>query len=98
MLSIVEDNEEVNFIENIKIDSIPIDEQLHLKNVYDTIVGVINSIENENDREILKLRLIDDKGLDEISKEINLPLSTVNYRINKMLEILRPKLKLLLEL
>ena len=98
LLSIVEDNEEVNYIENIKLDSIPIDEQLHLKNVYETIVGVINSIENEKDREILKLRLIEDKGLDEISKEINLPLSTVNYRINKMLEILRPKLKLLLEL
>ena len=78
--------------------SIPIDEQLHLKNVYETIVGVINSIENEKDREILKLRLIGDKGLDEISKEVNLPLSTVNYRINKMLVLLRPKLKLLLEL
>ncbi len=98
LLSIVEDNEEVNYIENIKIDSIPIDEQLHLKNVYDTIVGLINSIEIEKDREILKLRLIDDKRLDEISKEVNLPLSTVNYRINKMLVLLRPKLKLLLEL
>ncbi len=95
---IVEDSGELNYLDNVKFDEISADEKLYLKDSLNTIFKVLDSIEDTTDRQLLKLRFLEDKGLDEIAKEVNLPLSTVNYRIKKTLNIVKPKLMKLLEM
>ena len=44
------------------------------------------------ERKIIKLRIIEEMKYEDISKELNLPLSTINYKLNNALGEIRKKL------
>jgi len=55
------------------------------------ILKIIDSIDDLTDRKIVNLRLVDCLGYEEISKEVNLVVSTVHYRFNKKMNELKVK-------
>lgn len=61
------------------------------------IKKAINDINNELDRDIIIKRLVENKKFEIISKELNVPITTIHYRLNKTLEILRKKLNFLIK-
>lgn len=61
------------------------------------IKKAINDINDELDRDIIIKRLVENKKFEIISKELNVPITTIHYRLNKTLEILRKKLNFLIK-
>jgi RNA polymerase sigma-70 factor (ECF subfamily) len=70
-------------------DIINSETMLHIKNA-------IDSLDDEIERIIIIKRIIDNLKFDEISKELNIPIATVHYKLNKALTKLRNKLNYLI--
>jgi RNA polymerase sigma-70 factor (ECF subfamily) len=60
------------------------------------INSAIASLDDEIERIIIIKRIIDNLKFDEISKELNIPIATVHYKLNKALTKLRNKLNYLI--
>ncbi|OGU96016.1 MAG: hypothetical protein A2475_02615 [Ignavibacteria bacterium RIFOXYC2_FULL_35_21] len=81
-----------NLLEAIASDDRSIIDKLDLQTVSDAILKAIEEIENDSERKIIKLRIIEEMKYEDISKELNLPLSTINYKLNNALGEIRKKL------
>lgn len=60
------------------------------------IKKAINELDDDLDRTIIIKRIIEQKKFDEISKELNIPIATIHYKLNKSLDKLRNKLNFLI--
>ena len=77
-------------------DEKTIEEEIDSNETVQIILETIDAIEDETDRILIKKRIVDGLKYNEIAEDTNMKLSTVHYRIDKVMEILRPKLKKLL--
>jgi RNA polymerase sigma-70 factor (ECF subfamily) len=71
------------------LDIINTETMLHIKNA-------IESLDDEIERIIIIKRIIENLKFDEISKELNIPIATIHYKLNKALTKLRNKLNYLI--
>lgn len=60
------------------------------------IKKAINELDDDLDRTIIIKRIIEQKKFAEISKELNIPIATIHYKLNKSLDKLRNKLNFLI--
>lgn len=60
------------------------------------IKKAINELDDEIDKTIIIMRIVEQKKLDEMSKLLNLPIATIHYKLTKSLDKLRLKLDFLL--
>ncbi len=60
------------------------------------IKKAINELDDELDRIIIIKRIVEQKKFDEISKELDMPIATIHYKLNKSLDKLRNKLNFLI--
>ncbi|HRP02094.1 MAG TPA: RNA polymerase sigma factor [Candidatus Kapabacteria bacterium] len=60
------------------------------------IKEAINALDDELDKIIIIRRIVEQKKFEEISKELNIPITTIHYKLNKCLDKLRMKLKFLI--
>lgn len=94
--SIDEKNEDNEIKYDVKSD----DTDLADSNILDNektyfIKKAIDSLDDKLEKEIIYMRIFQDKKFDEISKELNIPIATIHYKLNKSLNILRKKLNFL---
>lgn len=60
------------------------------------IKKAINELDDELDKVIIIKRIVEQKKFDEISKELNIPIATIHYKLNKSLDKLKTKLNFLI--
>lgn len=94
--SIDEKNEDNEIKYDVKSD----DTDLADSNILDNektyfIKKAIDSLDDKLEKEIIYMRIFQEKKYDEISKELNIPIATIHYKLNKSLNILRKKLNFL---
>ena len=94
--SIDEKNEDNEIKYDVKSD----DNDLADSNILDNekayfIKKAIDSLDDKLDKDIIYMRIFQEKKFDEISKELNIPIETIHYKLNKSLNILRKKLNFL---
>lgn len=94
--SIDEKNEDNEIKYDVKSD----DNDLADSNILDNekayfIKKAIDSLDDKLDKDIIYMRIFQEKKFDEISKELNIPIATIHYKLNKSLNILRKKLNFL---
>lgn len=94
--SIDEKNEDNEIKYDVKSD----DTDLADSNILDNektyfIKKAIDSLDDKLEKEIIYMRIFQEKKFDEISKELNIPIATIHYKLNKSLNILRKKLNFL---
>lgn len=83
-------------LERIPMEDKNIDEEISSDESVKIILDTIEGIENETDRTLVKKRIIDGLKYNEIAEDTGMKLSTIHYRIDKTMDIIRPKLKKLL--
>jgi RNA polymerase sigma-70 factor (ECF subfamily) len=83
--------------EHNKFDIIPDDtdliEDLHSKDIIRIINEEIEKIEDELDREIFIKRVVEGIKYNEIAKMMDMPVATVHYRINNLINEMKPRLQ-----
>ena len=94
--SIDEKNEDNEIKYDVKSD----DNDLADSNILDNekayfIKKAIDSLDDKLDKDIIYMRIFQEKKFDEISKELNIPIASIHYKLNKSLNILRKKLNFL---
>ena len=62
------------------------------------ITKAVETIGDETEKMILKKRIYENMKLDEISKELNIPLASVHYKLNRALKKVKPIIENVLEL
>jgi len=92
--------DEKNEDNEIKYDVKSDDNDLADSNILDNekayfIKKAIDSLDDKLDKDIIYMRIFQEKKFDEISKELNIPIATIHYKLNKSLNILRKKLNFL---
>lgn len=60
------------------------------------IKKAINELDDDIDKTIIIMRIVEQKKIDEMSKLLNLPIATIHYKLTKSLDKLRLKLNFLL--
>ncbi len=88
-----EDDENLNFIDLINSDEKSILENIEEREILKIVYEAIESIEDELDKTLFKMRIIENKNFSVISKEMDLPIATIHYRVNQTLKKLQTKLK-----
>lgn len=83
--------DEYEFDENDISDNSNLEDDVSEKDLVINILKIIDSISDTTDRRIVYLRLVDSLGYEEISKDVNLVVSTVHYRFNKKMNELKMK-------
>lgn len=91
-----EDDENLNFIDLIDSDEKSILDNIEEREILKIINDTIESIEDELDKTLFKMRIIENKNFSVISKEMDLPIATIHYRVNQTLKKLQHKLKKLI--
>jgi len=94
--SIDEKNEDNEIKYDVKSD----DTDLADSNILDNekayfIKKAIDSLDDKLDKDIIYMRIFQEMKFDEISKELNIPIATIHYKLNKSLNLLRKKLNFL---
>ncbi len=93
-----EDNEDENMIDMIGSEEKSVVEEIEEREIIKIINDAIESIEDETDKKLLKMRIIENKNFSVISKEINVPIATIHYRVNQTLKKLKNKLEKFIEI
>jgi RNA polymerase sigma-70 factor (ECF subfamily) len=70
--------------------------ELHSKDVARLVREAIESITDKTEQELVKMKIYDELKYEEIAGLMNMPLSTVHYKINKACKFLRNKLSVLM--
>lgn len=88
-----EDREEVGILAKMQSDETSIEDEINSREVMQLISEAIESIKDETDKKLVKMRLYDDIKYNEIAKLTGIPIATIHYRIDKAMSELRGKLK-----
>jgi RNA polymerase sigma factor (sigma-70 family) len=88
--------EDSDKMERIPMEDKNIDEEISSEETVAIIMEAIEAIEDDTDRMLIKLRIVEGMKYNEIAQETGMKLSTVHYRVDKEMDRLRPKLKKLL--
>lgn len=91
----IEDDER-DIIEEIPETAFSFFDDITSKETINIILDAIRNISDERDREIVERRLIQEQKLEQISKEMRLPLATVFKIIKRRIEEIKPKVEFLL--
>lgn len=91
-VKIESEEEEENIIETFKEDAKDISMRIIDNETTEIIENIIRNVGDEVDTTILVMRIIDGKKFEEISKELSIPIATLHYKVNKMLNKIRPKI------
>lgn len=91
----IEDDER-DIIEEIPETSFSFFDDLTSKETIDIILDAIRNISDDRDREIVERRLVHEQKLEQISKEMGIPLATVFKIIKRRIEGIKPKVEYLL--
>lgn len=91
----IEDDER-DIIEEIPETAFSFFDDITSKETINIILDAIRNISDERDREIVERRLIQEQKLEQISKEMGLPLATVFKIIKRRIEEIKPKVEFLL--
>lgn len=82
---------------NISSNANLIDEDLIENEINLLIKEAIFAVNDEKERQILILRLIKGYKLEYIAEDLEMPLASVHYKLNKAIEKIRPKIESILE-
>jgi len=91
----IEDDER-DIIEEIPETAISLFDDITSKETINIILDAIRNIPEERDREIVERRLVHEQKLEQISKEMGLPLATIFKIIRRRIEEIKPKVEYLL--
>ena len=84
-------NPEFDFDEIIDVGN-SLENQIDRNDIIYQILNEINKIEDKIDRDIVYMKIVDDMNFQDISKKLNLAISTIHKRLNKRIVILKLKL------
>lgn len=93
-----DDFEEENMLHIIPSEDKNIDEEISAREVVQVIHETIEMIEDETDRAIIKMRVIEGLKFGEIAKNLDMPIATVHYKVNQTMNKIKPRIKKLLDL
>ncbi len=93
-----ENDDEDRFELQIKDSTLTPEEKLIDLEQIQVIKDTIDKLDDELERKILQKRFYDELKLDQISKEMSIPLASVHYKLNKALQKIKPVLQTILEI
>ena len=83
-------------VESVASEELAIINDLHSKDIARLVREAIDSIADDTEKELVKMKIYDELKYEEIAGLMEMPLSTVHYKINKACNYLRNKLSVLM--